>query len=96
MIISSDRSGYWVHLLVKGLKSAGCVRYDNQEQALMQVRRILNECVKECSEMDQKVTNKIRSLKRNIMENSSEWGVLYSNYMDEEMVRKGFTSLTKR
>ncbi len=96
MIISLDRSGHWVHLLVKGLKSSGCVRYENSEQALTQVRRVLNECIKECSEMDQHVQNKIQSLKRNVIENSSEWSVLYSNYMNEEMVRRGFTSLTKR
>lgn len=96
MIISSDRQGHWVHLLVKGLEFSGCIRCDNKEEALSQVRRILNDCVRECSEMDQSVKAKIRSLQRNVMENSSEWGVLYSNYMGEEMVKKGFTTLTKK
>ena len=96
MIISEDRRGHWIHLLAKGLESSGCVRYENQEQALTQIRRVLNECVKECAKIDQNVQNKIRTLKRNVMENSSEWGVLYSNYMHEEMVRRGFTSLTKK
>ncbi len=96
MIISEERSGHWVHLLVKGLASSGCVRFENREQALIQVRRTLNQCLEECSEMEQKVRDKINSLKRNVIEHSSEWGVLYSNYMNEEMIRRGFTSLTKR
>lgn len=96
MIISEDRMGHWIHLLTRDLKSSGCVGYDNQEHALSQIRRVLNECVKECAEMDQSVQNKIRSLQRNVMENSSEWGVLYSNYMHEEMVRRGFATLTKK
>jgi len=96
MIISEDRTGHWTHLLVKGLKSSGCVSFSNQEQAVTQIRRVLNECVKECAVMDQSVKNKICSLQRNVMENSSEWGVLYSNYMHEEMIRNGFTTLTKK
>ena len=96
MIISEDRRGHWVHLLAKGLSSSKCVNFENQEQALIQIRRVLNECVKECVEMDQSVKNKIGSLQRNVMENSSEWEVLYSNYMHEEMVRRGFATLTKK
>ena len=96
MIISSDRVGHWTHLLAKGLESAGCVRFEDREKFLVQVRCVLNECVKECSEMDHNVQNKIHSLKRSVIETSSEWGVLYSNYMHEEMIRRGFTSLTKK
>lgn len=96
MIISSERSGHWVHLLIKGLKSSGCLQFEDSEQVRTQIRRVLNECIKECSEMDHQVQNKIRSLKRRVIENSSEWTVLYSNYMHEEMVRRGFTTLTKK
>ena len=97
MIISSNRVGHWVHLLAKGLESSGCLRFaDSEQAALIQIRRVLNGCVKECSEMDQSVQSKISSLQRNVMENSSEWEVLYSNYMHEEMVRRGFKSLTKK
>jgi len=96
MIISSDRAGHWAHLLAKGLQSSGCVSRDKPEQILNCIRRVLNECITECVEMDQRVKNKIRSLQRNVMEDSSEWGVLYSNYMHEEMVRKGFATLTKK
>lgn len=96
MIISSEKTGYWVNLLIKDLKSSGCLQMKDPEQVRTQIRRVLNECIKECAEMDHQVQNKIRSLKRRVIENSSEWGVLYSNYMHEEMVRRGFTSLTKK
>ena len=96
MIISSEKTGYWVNLLIKNLKSSDCLQAENIEELRTQVRRILNECIKECDDMDHQVQNKIHSLKRRVIENSSEWEVLYSNYMHEEMVRRGFTSLTKK
>ena len=96
MIISSEKTGYWTNLLIKGLKSSGCLQMEDSEQVRTQIRRVLNECIKECADMDHHVQNKIRSLQRCVIENSSEWGVLYSNYMHEEMVRRGFTSLTKK
>ena len=96
MIISSEKTGYWVNLLIKELKFSGCLQVEDTEQLRTQVRRVLNECIKECAEMDHQVQSKIHSLQRRVIENSSEWGVLYSNYMHEEMVRRGFTSLTKK
>ena len=88
MSLSSDRQNYLVHLVVDRLEASNMVRYANKEQVLMLARRTMTHCMKECEEMDQKVRNKILSLKRNVMENSSEWEVLYSNYLEDEMVRR--------
>ena len=93
MILSQDRQNHLIHLVVNKLRDDGFISYTDKEKALLAVRQVFNECVKECQEIDEKVKNKISSLQRKVLESDSEWQVLYSNYLEEEMTRRGLSSL---
>lgn len=92
-MISFDRQNHLIHLVINILNKEGFISYTDKEQALLVMRQVLNQCLKECQDMDEKVRKKIFSLKRKVLENDSEWPVLYSNYLEEEMSRRGITSL---
>ena len=94
MILSDERQSYLIHLIIDNLEKKGLLSYTDRQKMHLLARQVMSRCMKIGQEMDQKVCDKIKSLKRNVLENSSEWQVLYSNYLEEEMVRKGIT-LTK-
>lgn len=92
MILSNDRQNYFIHLIMNNLEKQGFLSYKDREKAFLTARRVMSQCMKSSLDMDDKVRRKIESLKRNVTEQSSEWQVLYSNYLEEEMVRRGFVS----
>ena len=89
MILSDERQSYLVHLVVDTLEKKGVLSYTDRQKTHLLARQVMNQCMKIGREIDQKVCDKIQSLKRNVLENSSEWQVLYSNYLEEEMIRRG-------
>ena len=93
MILSADRQNYFIHLIINKLQSEGWISYEDKDQALAVIRQVLNQCIKECGDMDEKIRAKISSLKRKVQENDSQWQVLYFQYLEDEMVRRGISSL---
>ncbi len=96
MILSADRQSYLIHLIVDSLEKRGLLYYKDRERVHLLARGIMNQCIKMSTEMDQKIRDKIQSLKRSVSENSSEWQVLYSNYLEDEMIRKGLVPTKER
>ncbi len=96
MILSDARQSYWIHLVVDSLEATGLVAYGDKDKAVQATRVTLSHCLRECEEMDSKVKEKISSLKKQVVEGSSEWDVLYCNYLEDEMVRRGLVPLKKR
>ena len=96
MILSDARQSYWTHLIIDALEATDLASYKDKEKAVQTARITLNQCLRECEEMDLKVREKISSLKKYVVEGSSEWDVLYHNYLEDEMVRRGLVSLKKR
>jgi uncharacterized protein len=45
--------------------------------------------VKEDMEIDTKAREKVASLKRNVMEGTQEWEIMYKKYYEEEKNRRG-------
>ena len=96
MILSNERQSYLVHLVVDTLEKKGVLSYTDRQKTHLLARQIMNQCMKVIREIDQKVYDKIKSLKRNVLENSSEWQVLYSNYLEEEMIRRGLSTVKEK
>ena len=96
MILSNERQSYLVHLVVDTLEKKGVLSYTDRQKMHSLARQVMNQCMKISREIDQKVYDKIKSLKRNVLENSSEWQVLYSNYLEEEMIRKGLSTVKEK
>ncbi len=55
----------------------------------LEIVRVLNELLRAEEKMDQRVRQKILSQKRQIVEGSQEWDILYRKYYSEEMKKLG-------
>jgi hypothetical protein len=55
----------------------------------LEVRRILEELLKEEARIDQAARQKIESQKRTILEGTQEWDILYRKYYSEEVKKLG-------
>ena len=75
--------------MIRSLKERGYLEYKDPQRVHLRVQNVLSQCVAMSEEIDLTIVQKIKSLKRNVVEQSSEWHVLYSNYLEEEMIRKG-------
>jgi uncharacterized protein len=89
MIISEDRQSHLARLIVDGIWNDDLVDYSDDDTALRMAKKAIAKFVAEGEEIDQKVRDKVASLKRGVTEGSPEWDVMYSKYFEEEMVRRG-------
>ncbi len=89
MILSEDRQSHWAHLLTDSIWNDDMVDYTDEDLALKIAKKIIQEFVKEDSDIDAKARAKVASLKRGVIEGSPEWEVLYKKYYEEERKRHG-------
>lgn len=62
--------------------------YLDEDKALRMIKQALNSTLRAEDELDQRVRDKIQSLKRAVPEGSPEWQALYQRYMDEELAKR--------
>ncbi len=87
-MLSEDRRAHWVSLITTGLAQKGLLSYPNKAEAMRAAFRGMNKFVQQHQQIEQKVRNKIQSLKREVSESSPEWDVLYERYYEEELSRQ--------
>ena len=86
-MLSADRQSNWLHLIIEGLLAKKLVHYKDQDKAVRAVQNAISSFMREHERIEQKVHQKIASLKRDVSEHSSEWEVLYFRYYEEELSR---------
>ena len=89
MIISEDRQSHLAHLITDALYDDDLVDFVDDDRALRVAKQAVAEFVKEDEEIDRKAREKVASLKRNVIEGSPEWDVMYRKYYEEERNRRG-------
>lgn len=89
MIITEDRQSHLARLVTDVVYDDDLVDFSDEEMALRLAKRAVAEFVKEDEEVDQKAREKVASLKRNVLEGSPEWDILYRKYYEEERNRRG-------
>lgn len=89
MIISEERQIHLAHLITDSLWDDDVVDYSDDDQALRAAKRAIALFVKEDEEIDKKAREKVASLKRNVIEGSPEWDILYKKYYEEERNKRG-------
>lgn len=90
MIWSEERTSHIVSLVVDGIWNDDLVDYVNEDDAMRIAKRAGVEFRKQLLEVDEFARNKVASIKRQIVEGTPEWEVLYSKYVEEELRRRGF------
>lgn len=89
MIISEDRQSHFAHLVTDAVYNDDLVDFTDDDQALRAAKRAIMEFVKEEQIIDNNARAKVASLKRNVVEGSTEWEVLYNKYYEEERRKHG-------
>lgn len=89
MIISADRQNHLAHVVTDGVWGDDIVDFSDDDQALRAAKIAIGEFVKEDEAVDQKAREKVASLKRNVMEGTPEWEVMYKKYYEEERAKRG-------
>lgn len=89
MIISADRQNHLAHIVTDGVWGDDIVDFSDDDQALRAAKQAVAEFVKEDEEIDERARAKVASLKRNVMEGTPEWDILYRKYYEEERGKRG-------
>jgi hypothetical protein len=88
-MMSPERQLHFARLIVDAIWGDELVDYTDDDQALRVARTAIAQFMKEEDNLDEVVRAKIATLKRNVMEGSPEWDIMYSKYYEEEGRRRG-------
>ncbi len=92
MIYSEARKTHLLQKIIDNLYKEDYVDLPGDEESLAMRwgKNAFAQWDKAAEEMQQAAENKVRSLKRQVVEGSPEWNTLYSKYLEEELVRRGY------
>lgn len=89
MILSEERQTHWAHVVTDKVWGDDIVDFSDDDQALRIAKKAIVEFVREDMQIDQSAREKVASLKRNVIEGTREWDILYKKYYEEEKNRYG-------
>ncbi len=89
MILSEDRQSHLAHKVTDKVWGDDIADFSDDDQALKATKKAIIEFVKEHNDIDNKAREKVASLKRNVMQGSPEWDIMYKKYYEEEKNRHG-------
>ena len=88
MKLSREKILQLSHLILNYIETDDGIDYfDEPQQIRQQVVRIIESEMRTDEAIDALVRRKLESLKRGVVEGSSEWDVLYRKYFEEEVAR---------
>jgi uncharacterized protein len=88
--LSRDKVNKLAHTVADALASLEQVDFvEDRNTIRMEVRRILEDLLKEEERLDLAARQKIESQKRTIAEGTQEWDILYRKYYNEEVKKLG-------
>jgi hypothetical protein len=92
MRLTREKSIRLSHLITDLLVASDDVEFVEDRDTIRQkVLQILQDLLKEEEAVDTEVRKKISSQKKEVLEGSEEWDLLYRKYYAEEMRRMGIT-----
>lgn len=89
-MLSSDRLSHLAHLLQDGIWKDDLIDFSDDDEALREIKRVLNKYFSATEEIDAIVRQKLYSQGRRIVEGSQDWEVLYRKYFEEELAKRQF------
>jgi hypothetical protein len=88
-VISEERLSHFAHLIVDTLYDDDLVDYSDDDKAMRVAIKAAVQWGKDETNFDEAVRAKVASLKRNLIEGTPEWDIMYKKYYEEEMNRRG-------
>ena len=89
MKLSEGRMLFLVREALTRLRDEGLAEVPNFSLALRLGRGMVGQWAERGDQIDAVVRRKIASLRRGVVEGSSEWQILYRRYREEEQRKKG-------
>lgn len=89
MNLTEERINHLSHLVLNALKSEGKASFAEETKVLAAIKKAIHGFGAILEVVDQLVRQKITSQKRGIPEGSREWDLLYRQYFDQELAKKG-------
>lgn len=89
MILSEDRQSHLAHIVTDKVWGDDIADFSDDDEALKAAKKAIVLFVREDMEIDTHAREKVASLKRNVMEGTSEWDIMYKKYYEEEKNRRG-------
>ena len=88
--LSRDKINVLARSVAEALKQVDAVEFVEDPVTIRQeVRKILEDLLKEEAKIDLAARHKIESQKRTIAEGTQEWDILYRKYYNEEVKKLG-------
>lgn len=88
--LSRDKLNVVARAVSEGLAQMDDIEFIEDKNTIrLEVRRLLEELLKEEEKIDQAARQKIESQRRTITEGSTEWDILYRKYYNEEVKKLG-------
>ena len=88
--LSQDKVNKLAHVIADSLAEIDEVEFvEDRNTIRVEVRRILDELMKQESRIDAAARLKIESQRRTILEGTQEWDILYRKYYNEEVKKLG-------
>jgi len=88
--LSRDKINVLARAVAEALKTLDAVEFIEDPVTIRQeVRKILEDLLKEEARIDMAARQKIESQKRTIVEGTQEWDILYRKYYNEEVKKLG-------
>ena len=89
MKLTEERILFLARESLNRIRNEGLAEMPNFPLALRTGRALLAEWCEKGDSIDAIARRKIASMKRDIVEGSNEWNLLYRRYRDEELRKKG-------
>ena len=90
MRLSRDKVNKLAHSVADALAETDAVDFlEDRNTIRMEIRRLLEELLKEEEKIDLAARQKIENQKRTILEGTQEWDILYRKYYNEEVKKLG-------
>jgi uncharacterized protein len=90
MRLSRDKVNKLAHTVADALAEVEEVDFvEDRNTIRMEVRKILEELLKEEAKIDAAARQKIENQKKTILEGTQEWDILYRKYYNEEVKKLG-------
>jgi hypothetical protein len=74
---------------IADMDSNGLIMIEDPNTIRQEIRRLMEELLKEEERIDASARQKIESQRRTITEGSTEWDILYRKYYNEEVKKLG-------
>jgi uncharacterized protein len=74
---------------IADMDSNGLIMIEDPNTIRQEIRRLMEELLKEEEKIDASARQKIESQRRTITEGSTEWDILYRKYYNEEVKKLG-------